>query len=447
MRKTKSKPKEPAQAKADADTAAGRWRNRIVGHGSKPADQFTGHPNNPRKHPQSQRDALRGSLDTLGWVAPVIESVNSGFIIDGHERIWQALAADNAEVPYIQVDLTPEEESQALLSLDFIAAMAETDKVNMDELLRSFNSDNADVQTFLAGLAQESHLDFMGINAAAAEMADAEPQIDRAEELNKVWQVKTGDLWQIGSHRLLCGDSTKAEDVSRVMDQDNATLVFTDPPYGVSIGKKNAMLNTFQPSGRCLADLELDDMQPDDLKVMLLNSFKSWKPYFSDDCSVFVCSPQGGGLGMMMMMMMQECGLTVKHIVNWAKNAPTFSMGRLDYDYQHEPILFTWMKTHKSKKEGMFKSSLWHVDKPMKNKEHPTMKPVELPTNAILNHTDVGDIVVDMFGGSGTTMIAAENTNRVSRIIEKSENFCAVILQRMKDAFPNLEISRCDTTG
>lgn len=134
------------------------WKNRIVGHGSKPADQFLAHPNNPRKHPQAQRDALRGSLDTLGWVQPVLENVRTGHLIDGHERIWQALAADNAEVPYIQVDLSPEEESQALLSLDFIAAMAETDKANMDELLRSFNSDNADVQTFLAGLAQENTL-------------------------------------------------------------------------------------------------------------------------------------------------------------------------------------------------------------------------------------------------------------------------------------------------
>jgi len=275
------------------------------------------------------------------------------------------------------------------------------------------------------------------------EPLDAEPQIDKAEELNKTWKVKRGDLWRIGEHRLLCGDSTKAEDVARVMGGEKAVCVFTDPPYGVSIGKKNVMLNTFQPSGRCLADLNMDDMPPAELKVLLLKAFTTCREYaMGDQCAVFVCSPQGGGLGMMMMMMMQEAGLEARHILNWVKNSPTFSMGRLDYDYAHEPILFTWTKTHKRNRKGQFQTSLWAVDKPRANKEHPTMKPVELPTCAILNHTDEGDVVVDIFGGSGTTMVAAENTKRLCRMIEISPDYCAVILQRMTDAFPGIEIKR-----
>lgn len=271
--------------------------------------------------------------------------------------------------------------------------------------------------------------------------ADAEPQIDRAEELNKVWQVKRGDLWQIGEHRLLCGDSTKVMDIERVMGGCKAVCVFTDPPYGVSIGKKNVMLNTFQKAGRCLNNLDMDDMKPEELKAMLLAAFKALKQFMTDECAIFVCSPQGGGLGMMMMMM-QESGLEVRHILNWVKNSPTFSMGRLDYDYQHEPILFTWTKTHKRKKEGQFQTSLWEVDKPRANKEHPTMKPVELPVNAYLNHTDDGDIVVDIFGGSGTSMVAAEQTKRKCRMVELSPDYCAVILQRMTDAFPEIEIKK-----
>jgi DNA modification methylase len=153
---------------------------------------------------------------------------------------------------------------------------------------------------------------------------------------------------------------------------------------------------------------------------------------------VFVCSPQGGGLLGMMMMMMRDAGLEVRHILNWIKNSPTFSMGRLDYDYQHEPILFTWKKTHKRKKEGAFQTSIWTVDKPRSCDKHPTMKPVDLPTCAILNHTDVNDIVADMFGGSGTTMIASQNTKRRCRMQEISPSYCAVILQRMKDAFPEI---------
>jgi len=272
--------------------------------------------------------------------------------------------------------------------------------------------------------------------------ADAEPQIDRAAELNKKWQVKTGDLFQIGEHRLLCGDSSQQENIEIITKGEKATLVFTDPPYGVSIGKKNTMLNNFQKAGMCLNNLHMDDMLPEELGNMLLVILRLWKKIaMADDCSVFVCSPQGGGLGMMMMMM-RDAGLEVKHIINWIKNAPTFSMGRLDYDYQHEPILFTWNKTHKRKKEGKMQTSLWSVNKPRGNKEHPTMKPIELPMNAILNHTDIGDIVADMFSGSGTTIVACQNLNRKCISIEISPDYCAVILDRMERAFPGIEIKR-----
>jgi DNA modification methylase len=275
---------------------------------------------------------------------------------------------------------------------------------------------------------------------------DADVPPDKAEEINKIWKVKSGDLWAIGEHRLMCCDSSDRASVARLMGDCKATLVFTDPPYGVSIGKKNKMLNTFQKAGTCLTSLADDDSNPEELCAMLLSVFKLWREYMANDCSVFVCSPQGGGLGMMMMMMMmRDAGLEVRHILNWIKNSPTFSMGRLDYDYQHEPILFTWTKTHKRKREGQFQTSLWAVDKPMANKEHPTMKPVELPINAILNHTDKSDVVVDMFGGSGTTMIAAQNTGRVCRMTELSPNFAAVILQRMQNAFPEISIAKVTT--
>lgn len=272
--------------------------------------------------------------------------------------------------------------------------------------------------------------------------ADAEPQVDRAEELREKWATERGQLWRIGDHRLLCGDSTNAEDVGRLMGGERATCVFTDPPYGVSIGRKNEMLNSVQKAGCCLASLDADDMTPEQLKDVLLAAFRTAREHMADDCSVFVCSPQGGGLWMMMMMMMQEACLEVRHILNWVKNSPTFSLGRLDYDYQHEPILFTWMKTHKRRKAGQWQTSLWACDKPRSSKEHPTMKPVELPTNAIKNHTDPGDIVMDIFGGSGTTMVAAQNTGRRGRLLEISPGFTAVILERMVTAFPELDIHK-----
>lgn len=273
-----------------------------------------------------------------------------------------------------------------------------------------------------------------GMGVKEDEPVDAEPQIEIADKLQEKWKVKTGDLFRCGNHLLLCGDSANRDDVSKLMKQDKATLLFTDPPYGVSIGDKNKFLNKFQKSGRVLTSIESDDDTAEDLGNMLLRVFTISKEFLSDDCSIFVCSPQGGSLGMMMMMMMRDAGMEVRHVLNWVKNSPTFSLGRLDYDYKHEPILFTWIKKHKKIMGGQFKNSVWTIDKPRANKEHPTMKPIELYENALLNHTDVGDILYEPFGGSGTGMIASENTKRICRMVEITPRYCSVILERFQVA-------------
>jgi DNA modification methylase len=243
---------------------------------------------------------------------------------------------------------------------------------------------------------------------------------------------KIGDLWSLGNHRVLCGDSSDPDAMARVLGGDMPCCVFTDPPYGVSIGKKNEMLNSFQPSGRNLEGIENDDLAPDELKSILLPIFVNVKNHAAEDCTFFVCAPQGGELGMMMMMM-RESGLIPRHILIWKKNCATFSMGRLDYDYAHEPILLTWIKKHKRPMLGMHKTSVWEVDKPRACKEHPTMKPVELYVNAYLNNSDQNDVVFDPFGGSGTCIIAAEQCGRRGRVIELSPNYCDVILKRWSD--------------
>jgi len=210
-------------------------------------------------------------------------------------------------------------------------------------------------------------------------------------------------------------------------------VIFTDPPYGVSIGKKNVMLNSFQKAGRNLTDIVDDDLSPEELKANIAPAFAEIKnTVMADDCTVFVCSPQGGGLGMMMMMMMmmQESCHQARHVLIWKKNSPTFSMGRLDYDYQHEPILLTWGKKHKRPMLGTHKTSVWEIDKPRENKEHPTMKPVELYVNAYLNNSDENDVVYDGYGGSGTAIIAAEQTRRRARVIEISPHYIDVIIER-----------------
>lgn len=270
---------------------------------------------------------------------------------------------------------------------------------------------------------------------------DEEKDLNQDIQVPQKTEIKFGDLIEIGNHRLLCGDS-RVEEYQDKLFINPPTVVFTDPPYGVSIGKKNTMLNSFQPSGRNLTDIEDDDLKPEELKQSLKDSFTILKSKIADDCSVFVTAPQGGELGMMMMMMMKESGLPVRHVLNWVKNSPTFSMGRLDYDYKHEPILFTWNKKHKRKKEGTMQTSVWEVNKPMSNKEHPTMKPVELPENAILNHSDEGDVVADIYSGSGTTMIAAQKTNRRGFCMEISPIYCQVTILRMLSNFDGLVVKR-----
>lgn len=131
-----------------------------------------------------------------------------------------------------------------------------------------------------------------------------------------------------------------------------------------------------------------------------------------------------------MMMMMRDSGLEVRHNLVWRKNAPTFSLGRLDYDYQHEPIMYTWTKSHHNYRKGKYRTSVWDFDKPRKCDLHPTMKPVELVANCLLDCTKEGDIVLDAFGGSGTTIIASEQLKRRARLMELDPHYCDVIIAR-----------------
>jgi site-specific DNA-methyltransferase (adenine-specific) len=283
------------------------------------------------------------------------------------------------------------------------------------------------------------------------ELRDLNPTVSKEDDFEIPNEVETdiqlGDLFQIGEHRLLCGDSTDAGSAVILMDGKHADMVFTDPPYGVAIGEKNRMLNSFQKAGRNLTDIESDSKTPDELYQVLLPAFKNIKSNMAEDCTVFVTSPQGGGLGMMMMMMMKEAGLEIRHVLIWKKNCPTFSMGRLDYDYQHEPILLTWGKKHNYYGLGKHRTSVWEIDKPMACKEHPTMKPIALIENALLNNSKEHDIIIDFFLGSGTTMVAAHQLGRKCYGIELAPKYCQVIIDRMKKLDPDIKIERVNNLG
>ena len=242
-------------------------------------------------------------------------------------------------------------------------------------------------------------------------------------------QCKKGEVWQLGEHRLMCGDSTSADDVAKLMDGAKADMVFTDPPYGVSIGDKNATLNSVQPSGRCIENIKNDTLAADELYPVLVKAMTNVRLSCKDDASYFVTSPQGGELGLMMMMM-KDAGLQVRHMLIWCKNSATFSLGRLDYDYQHEPIFYTWTKSHHNYRGGEFRTTTWHYDKPRKCDLHPTMKPVELVANCLKDCTKEGMFVLDAFGGSGTTLIACEQLSRKCYMMELDPHYCDVIIAR-----------------
>jgi len=393
---------------------------------------------NPRKDLKpgdSEYEKLKKSLTEFGLVEPLV--VNKDMtVIGGHQRLKVLGDTGHKDIPCVIVDLDKEHEKALNIALNKISGGLDNEK--LADLLKEINLSDLEVEMTGFDMKEMGNIfDEIRDN----EPQDAEPQIDRAEELNQKWQVKTGDLWLIGDHRLLCGDSTKAEDVARVMGGEKADMVFTDPPYGVSYADKNKYLNAISRGNRIQKEIWGDHKTVASLaEEIIYPAFCRIKGILADRSSYYITAPQGGDLLMMMMMMMQKAGLVLRHMIIWVKN--NHVLGRTDYNYKHEPILFGWTKIHDFYGLGDHKFSTWEIPKPLKSDLHPTMKPVPLVINAILNSCPGGGIMADLFGGSGTSMVASENTKRRCRMIEISPDYCAVILQRMADAFPGINIRR-----
>lgn len=280
-------------------------------------------------------------------------------------------------------------------------------------------------------LLSDCAIDMPKVELPEEEKKAVEDDFSKAEAVQAESRTQRGDIWCLGEHRLMCGDSTDPECVKAIMGGQMADMVFTDPPYNVAIGSKNAFLNSVQKAGRCTEDIAGDKGMTDEEigKSLWLPAFSNLYENAKDDCAIYVTMPQGG-THMMMMMMMMQAKWQVKHELIWVKNSPTFSMGRLNYDYQHEPIVYGWKKTHNWYGKGEFNKSIWNIDKPKKCDLHPTMKPVALIENALLNSTKQDDVVLDLFGGSGTTLIACEQLNRKAFLMEIDPHYCDVIIAR-----------------
>jgi DNA modification methylase len=379
---------------------------------------------NPRAIPDSAVAAVARSIQEFGFLNPCLLDKDN-VLIAGHTRTRAARKLGMAQVPCIRVeDLTPAQVRAFRVADNQLASLASFDPDLLRQEIVALQAEKFDI-----GLLAFPEQELAKILSGGTTGGLTDP--DDVPEPPKEVVTKTGDLIVLGPHRLLCGNSANPADVARVMDGRKADLIFTDPPYGVSIGAKNRLLNSVQKAGRNLADIVNDDLSPEDLKAQLLPAFINAREAMSESCTVFVTAPQGGGLGMMMMMMMMtEAGLPARHVLIWKKNSPTFSVGRLDYDYQHEPILMTWGKRHNRYRNGPHQTSVWEIDKPRESKICPSMKPVALMVNAILNHTLADEIVLDIYAGSGSTCIACNDTGRRCRMIEIDPSMCDAIVQR-----------------
>lgn len=380
---------------------------------------------NYRKHSDSNKRKIKKSLQECGAGRSVLVDADDT-LIAGNGVFEQAQAmgiptrvieTDGTELVVVKrTDLRTDDDKRKLLAM---ADNATSDNVEWED---DFLNDDFGLDVLEDW---DIHIDL----PVEQETQEAQED-DFDEEKDPVATIcQEGDVWQLGEHRLMCGDSTKAEDVARLMDGEKAQLVITDPPYNVAIGSKNKFLTEHGFGGGIQEDIENDKGMTDEEigEKIWAPAFKNLCDFATDDCAIYVSMPQGGTHMMMMMMMSRYW--QVKHELIWLKNAPTFSMGRLNYDYKHEPIVYGWKKKHNwYAKEP--KQSILCFDKPKKCDLHPTMKPIALWAELICNSSQEGMIVSDFFGGSGTTIVACEQLHRKARLIELDPHYCDVIIAR-----------------
>lgn len=224
----------------------------------------------------------------------------------------------------------------------------------------------------------------------------------------------------------MCGDSTK--DIGVLMGETKANLLVTDPPYGVSYADKNEFLNSIARGNRNQTKIENDHMKPEEMKEFWTEAFGAIFAYLKNDATFYITSPQGGELLLLLLQSLYDIGYPSRHMIIWAKN--NHVLGRCDYNYKHEPILYGWLEKHKFYGNGKQKTSVWNIDKPHQSKEHPTMKPIELFAECILNGSDKEQLVLDPFLGSGSTLIACEQTDRTCYGMELDPKYVDVIRKR-----------------
>ena len=388
-----------------------------------PVERLIPRATNPRTHSPAQITQVVQSIQEFGWTNPILVGADSD-IIAGHARLMAARQLGMTEVPVILLKHLSEAQRRALVIAD-------------NQLALNSGWDDEMLAAELAALAEESFdLDLLGFDDEEMdrlmELVDIPPDADE-EAVPDVQQIavsQTGDLWVLGNHRVLCGDALSREAIERVLDGQPAAMVFTDPPYNVDYAPEDA-----QGHARRIANDNLGD---------------GFGAFLKQVCSHLVACSDGG---IYICMSSSEIGTLKREFLEagghwstfviWAKDR--FTLGHSDYQRQYEPILYGWPEGKQHYWSGVRdQGDVWNIARPFKNDLHPTMKPVELVERAIENSSRRSDTVLDVFGGSGTTLIACEKTSRRARLIELDPKYVDVIVRRWQDLFQKSAVLQAD---
>jgi DNA modification methylase len=392
------------------DTRLPKWRNRIIGHGDEDPAQLLANPKNWRLHPKAQQDALAGVLKEVGWVQDIIINKRTGFMIDGHARVALAISAGE-RVPVVFVDLSEQEEALIIATLDPLSAMAVADEDLLAELIGSLDVSDAAVKALLDELAG---------NKLKAGLTDD----DAVPALSPKSITQTGDCWLLGAHRLLCGDATDLAVVERLMAGQMADMVFSDPPYGVDLTNTQNIASRRRSDGAVITNDALDLPA---LTAFLRAAFTNGVSVTRAGAVWYITGPHGP-VGVAFSQALMEIGVWRQSLV-WVKDSPV--MGRLDYHYRHEPIYYGWTPgASHARVPTRDQNTVWEIPRPKSSPEHPTMKPVALVERALTNSSKAGDLCLDPFSGSATTLIACEKTSRVARLLEIEPRYVDVAIRR-----------------
>lgn len=366
--------------------------------------------NNARTHSPEQINKIRSSLREFGFVNPVIIDRDMN-VIAGHGRLEAAKAEGFTEVPCVFIDDMTEAQKKAYILADNRMAL----DAGWDDDLLKVELEALQGMDFDLGLTGFDEKEIADLFAVDSDSEVEDDDFDLTAALEKAAFVEKGDIWTVGRHRLMCGDATDPNDVDKLMGDKKANLIVTDPPYGVSFKSSSGLT------------IQNDSMKNEEFYNFLYTAFFNMASHLEKGGAAYVFHADTEGLNFRKAFI--DAGFHLAGVCIWVKNS--LVLGRSDYQWQHEPVLYGFLQNGKHPWYSDRKqTTIWNYDKPKRNANHPTSKPLDLLGYPICNSSQENAIVIDTFGGSGSTMMACEQTNRVCHMMELDEKYASVILRR-----------------